>query len=96
MPSQFGCKCFSTVSVVIGIPTVKRDSTSYLTLTLTSLTAAMSEKEKNDCLIVVFIAEVRMLLSCSNYNFCWDGWLLLLFSYHRRLRMTIRSARAAR
>ncbi|XP_055893506.1 alpha-1,3-mannosyl-glycoprotein 4-beta-N-acetylglucosaminyltransferase B-like [Biomphalaria glabrata] len=47
----------SGVSIVIGIPTIKRDKASYLTQTLSSLIAGLNEEEIKDCLIVVFIAE---------------------------------------
>ncbi|KAM4053685.1 alpha-1,3-mannosyl-glycoprotein 4-beta-N-acetylglucosaminyltransferase-like protein MGAT4D [Anomaloglossus baeobatrachus] len=47
------------VSIVIGIPTVKRDKQSYLLETLRSLFSAMSAAEKQDCVVVVFIAEVN-------------------------------------
>ncbi|XP_063776447.1 alpha-1,3-mannosyl-glycoprotein 4-beta-N-acetylglucosaminyltransferase-like protein MGAT4D isoform X1 [Pseudophryne corroboree] len=46
------------VSVVIGIPTVKRDKQSYLLDTLRSLFSEMSPKEKEDCVVIVFIAEL--------------------------------------
>lgn len=45
------------VSIVLGIPTVKRDKQSYLLSTMNSLITRMSEEERNDTLIVVFIAE---------------------------------------
>ncbi|CAL1526839.1 unnamed protein product [Lymnaea stagnalis] len=45
------------VSIVIGVPTIKRDKASYLTQTLSSLIAGLNEAETNDCLIVLFIAE---------------------------------------
>ncbi|XP_076467718.1 alpha-1,3-mannosyl-glycoprotein 4-beta-N-acetylglucosaminyltransferase A-like isoform X2 [Babylonia areolata] len=45
------------VSIVIGIPTVKRDSVSYVAQTIDSLITGMTAEERNDCLIVVFVAE---------------------------------------
>lgn len=45
-------------SIVIGIPTIKREKTSYLLETLKSLFDAMNDLEKSDALIVVMIAEV--------------------------------------
>ncbi|XP_050415011.1 alpha-1,3-mannosyl-glycoprotein 4-beta-N-acetylglucosaminyltransferase A [Patella vulgata] len=45
------------VSVVFGIPTIKRSSISYLSKTLHSLVDGLDQTEKADCLIVVFIAE---------------------------------------
>lgn len=46
------------MSIVIGVPTIKREKTSYLTKTLASLIADLNQEESDDCLIVVFIAEV--------------------------------------
>uniref|UniRef100_A0AAY4BRE4 Alpha-1,3-mannosyl-glycoprotein 4-beta-N-acetylglucosaminyltransferase B n=1 Tax=Denticeps clupeoides TaxID=299321 RepID=A0AAY4BRE4_9TELE len=45
------------VSIVMGVPSVKREVHSYLTDTLTSLMSELSPAEKEDCVIVVFIAE---------------------------------------
>ena len=47
-------------SISIGIPTVKRNGTSYLNETVTSLLQNLSEDEKIDVLFVVFISEVIM------------------------------------
>uniref|UniRef100_A0A670I934 Alpha-1,3-mannosyl-glycoprotein 4-beta-N-acetylglucosaminyltransferase A n=1 Tax=Podarcis muralis TaxID=64176 RepID=A0A670I934_PODMU len=46
------------VSIVMGIPTVKRKVKSYLTETLHSLIDKLSPEEKLDCVMVVFIGEV--------------------------------------
>uniref|UniRef100_A0A8C5LYY9 MGAT4 family member D n=1 Tax=Leptobrachium leishanense TaxID=445787 RepID=A0A8C5LYY9_9ANUR len=48
------------VSIVFGIPTVKRDKQSYLMDTLNSLFREMSAEEKDDCVVVVFIAETSL------------------------------------
>lgn len=45
------------VSIVIGIPTIRRDKTSYLQQTVASLIQGMSVEEQKECLIVVFVAE---------------------------------------
>ena len=45
------------VSMVLGIPTVKRDHQSYLHVTLKSLIDNMDEEEAADALIIVFVAE---------------------------------------
>lgn len=45
-------------SMVIGIPTIKREKTSYLLETLKSVFDAMNELEKSEALIVVMIAEM--------------------------------------
>ncbi|TRZ00215.1 hypothetical protein DNTS_009785, partial [Danionella cerebrum] len=50
------CVCLS-VSIVMGVPSVKREVHSYLTDTLNSLMSELSPAEKEDCVIVVFIAE---------------------------------------
>lgn len=47
------------VSVVMGIPSVKREVHSYLTDTLNSLISELTQQEKEDSVIVVLIAEVR-------------------------------------
>ncbi|XP_063239914.1 alpha-1,3-mannosyl-glycoprotein 4-beta-N-acetylglucosaminyltransferase A-like isoform X2 [Bacillus rossius redtenbacheri] len=49
----------SGVSVVMGIPTVKREHQSYLTTSLHSLLNSMSAEEAADTLIIVFVAEVK-------------------------------------
>ncbi|NWZ27226.1 MGT4B acetylglucosaminyltransferase, partial [Asarcornis scutulata] len=46
------------VSLVMGIPTVKREKQSYLMNTLHSLFYELSEEQKNDCVIIIFVAEV--------------------------------------
>uniref|UniRef100_A0A0L8IE55 Alpha-1,3-mannosyl-glycoprotein 4-beta-N-acetylglucosaminyltransferase A n=1 Tax=Octopus bimaculoides TaxID=37653 RepID=A0A0L8IE55_OCTBM len=45
------------VSMVFGIPTIKRDKVSYLRRTLHSLIDGLNEEEREDCLIIVFVAE---------------------------------------
>lgn len=47
-----------TATIAIGIPTIKREKTSYLLETLKSLFDAMNELDKLDALVVVMIAEV--------------------------------------
>lgn len=49
---------FFAVSLVMGIPTVKREKQSYLMTTLHSLFYELSEEQKNDCVIIIFVAEV--------------------------------------
>lgn len=51
---------YSAVSVVMGIPTVKRKVKSYLAETLHSLIDKLSPEEKLDCVIIVFIGEVSV------------------------------------
>uniref|UniRef100_A0A2R5LNF2 Putative alpha-13-mannosyl-glycoprotein 4-beta-n-acetylglucosaminyltransferase b n=1 Tax=Ornithodoros turicata TaxID=34597 RepID=A0A2R5LNF2_9ACAR len=48
----------TAASMVLGIPTVKREVQSYLMATLHNLIENMTPQERNTCLIVVFIAEV--------------------------------------
>ncbi|XP_066576213.1 alpha-1,3-mannosyl-glycoprotein 4-beta-N-acetylglucosaminyltransferase B [Amia ocellicauda] len=45
------------VSLVLGIPTVKREKQSYLLSTLSSLLYDLTSEEKDDCLIIIFVAE---------------------------------------
>ncbi|KAM6206098.1 alpha-1,3-mannosyl-glycoprotein 4-beta-N-acetylglucosaminyltransferase-like protein MGAT4D [Sarcoramphus papa] len=47
------------VSLVMGIPTVKREKQHYLINTLHSLLYELSEEQKNDCIIIIFVAEVN-------------------------------------
>lgn len=44
----------------MGIPTVKRDKKNYLIDTLHSLLYELSEEQKKDCIIIIFIAEVSL------------------------------------
>uniref|UniRef100_A0A4W3HET9 Alpha-1,3-mannosyl-glycoprotein 4-beta-N-acetylglucosaminyltransferase B n=1 Tax=Callorhinchus milii TaxID=7868 RepID=A0A4W3HET9_CALMI len=46
------------VSIVMGVPTVRREVHTYLVDTLNSLIYELSPEEKEDCVIVVLIAEV--------------------------------------
>lgn len=43
---------------MFGIPTIRREQKSYLLDTLASLLDGMSQEDKDDSVIVVFIAEV--------------------------------------
>lgn len=51
------------VSLVIGVPTVKREKQNYLLDTLQNLVDGMNVAEANDTLIVVFVAEVSIFKS---------------------------------
>ncbi|NXH10201.1 MGT4B acetylglucosaminyltransferase, partial [Bucco capensis] len=59
------------VSLVMGIPTVKREKQHYLINTLHSLLFDLSEEQKNDCVIIVLVAEVRLHgeVQASLYSF---------------------------
>lgn len=46
-----------SVSIVLGVPTVKREKQSYLLGTLENLIANMDEDEQNETMIIVFIGE---------------------------------------
>lgn len=48
------------VSLVFGIPTIRREKMSYLLDTLASLLDGMSQESKDDSVIVVFIGETNM------------------------------------
>lgn len=48
------------VSIVLGIPTVKRDKQSYLLSTLDNLLVNMDDEEQNDTMIVVFVGETDL------------------------------------
>ncbi|CAB3980784.1 alpha-1,3-mannosyl-glyco 4-beta-N-acetylglucosaminyltransferase A-like [Paramuricea clavata] len=47
------------VSLIFGVPTIKRGKASYVLNTIQSLIQGTSAEEKNDCIIVVFIAEIE-------------------------------------
>ncbi|KAK7916230.1 hypothetical protein WMY93_011991 [Mugilogobius chulae] len=53
------------VSMVLGVPSVKREVHSYLSDTLTSLMSELSPAEKEDCVIVVLIAEADQQYASS-------------------------------
>ncbi|CAK6982740.1 alpha-1%2C3-mannosyl-glycoprotein 4-beta-N-acetylglucosaminyltransferase B isoform X1, partial [Scomber scombrus] len=53
------------VSIVMGVPSVKREVHSYLTDTLSSLMSELSAAEKDDCVIVVLIAEADQQYASS-------------------------------
>lgn len=48
------------VSMVLGVPTVKRDKQSYLMSTLHNLITNMEEEEQNETMIVVFVGETDL------------------------------------
>ncbi|XP_042908177.1 alpha-1,3-mannosyl-glycoprotein 4-beta-N-acetylglucosaminyltransferase B isoform X2 [Parasteatoda tepidariorum] len=48
------------VTMVLGVPTVKRDVQSYLMSTLQNLIENMSPEERDDAVIIVFIAETDL------------------------------------
>lgn len=56
-PGYLQTKNRQGVSMVLGIPTVKRDKQSYLLETVDNLIANMDEDEQNDTMIVIFIGE---------------------------------------
>ncbi|XP_053954932.1 alpha-1,3-mannosyl-glycoprotein 4-beta-N-acetylglucosaminyltransferase A [Anastrepha ludens] len=56
-PAYIRSKGRTDVSIVLGIPTVRRDKQSYLVSTLQNLIENMNEEEQNETLIIVFIGE---------------------------------------
>ncbi|MEQ2272964.1 hypothetical protein XENORESO_018542, partial [Xenotaenia resolanae] len=50
----------SGVTMVLGIPTVKREKQSYLTSTLSSLLSGLTSSESQDLLIIIFVAETDL------------------------------------
>ncbi|XP_047208652.1 alpha-1,3-mannosyl-glycoprotein 4-beta-N-acetylglucosaminyltransferase B-like isoform X2 [Girardinichthys multiradiatus] len=50
----------SGVTMVLGIPTVKREKQSYLTSTLSSLLSGLTSSESKDLLIIIFVAETDL------------------------------------
>uniref|UniRef100_A0A3Q0T929 Alpha-1,3-mannosyl-glycoprotein 4-beta-N-acetylglucosaminyltransferase A n=1 Tax=Amphilophus citrinellus TaxID=61819 RepID=A0A3Q0T929_AMPCI len=63
------------VTMVMGIPTVKRKVKSYLSETLRSLIDKLSPEEKLDCVIIVFVGEVRV-----SYLYAMSHSIVSLFS----------------
>uniref|UniRef100_A0A182WM84 Alpha-1,3-mannosyl-glycoprotein 4-beta-N-acetylglucosaminyltransferase A n=1 Tax=Anopheles minimus TaxID=112268 RepID=A0A182WM84_9DIPT len=59
-PSYIESKKRQGVSIVLGIPTVKRDKQSYLVETIDNLIANMDEEEQNDTMIVVYVGETDL------------------------------------
>lgn len=59
-PAFLSSKNRQGVSVVLGIPTVKRDKQSYLMTTLQNLINNMNEEEHNETLIIVFVGDTNM------------------------------------
>ena len=59
-PSYIESKKRQGVSIVIGIPTVKRDKQSYLVETIDNLISNMDEEEQNDTMIVLFVGETDL------------------------------------
>lgn len=55
----------------MGVPSVKREVHSYLTDTLSSLMSELSAAEKDDCVIVVLIAEVSGLCDTNIHHLIW-------------------------
>ncbi|XP_075869775.1 alpha-1,3-mannosyl-glycoprotein 4-beta-N-acetylglucosaminyltransferase B [Nelusetta ayraudi] len=53
------------VSIVMGVPSVKREVHSYLSDTLSSLMSELSATEKDDCVIVVMVAEADQQYAIS-------------------------------
>ena len=66
---------------MIGIPTIRRDKTSYLQQTVSSLIQGMSVEEQKECLIIVFVAEVCFLFVCCSTSTC-----LIFFGEKHKLR----------
>ena len=55
----------TAVSMVLGIPTVKRDHQSYLQTTLKSIFNNLQPEDERDTLVIVFIAETEMKFVAS-------------------------------
>lgn len=65
------------MSLVFGIPTIKREKTSYLLDTLASLLDGMSQEDKDDCVIVIFVGEVKS----STYVYVIENTISALLNY---------------
>lgn len=58
-PAYFQSKGRSDVSIVLGVPTVRREKQSYLLATLHNLIENMNDEEQNETLIIVYIGETE-------------------------------------
>ncbi|XP_045885969.1 alpha-1,3-mannosyl-glycoprotein 4-beta-N-acetylglucosaminyltransferase B [Micropterus dolomieu] len=72
------------VSIVMGVPSVKREVHSYLTDTLSSLMSELSAAEKEDCVIVVLIAEEGKLFMVITLSPPPTLFLLLLLRWRTK------------
>ncbi len=87
------CSLFYAVSMVMGIPTVKRKVKSYLSETLHSLIDKLSAEEKLDCVIIVFVGEVSVFLIglrkcvCSCVSIVVGSVFLFVKICHKQLDM---------
>lgn len=59
-PAYLLSKGRQDISIVLGIPSVKREKQSYLFTTLGSIIENMNEEEQNETMIVVFIGETDL------------------------------------
>ncbi|XP_030386020.1 alpha-1,3-mannosyl-glycoprotein 4-beta-N-acetylglucosaminyltransferase A [Scaptodrosophila lebanonensis] len=59
-PAYLQSKGRADVSIVLGVPTVKREKQSYLLSTLHNLIENMNEEEQNETLIIVYIGETEL------------------------------------
>ena len=51
-----------SVTVAYGIPSIKRDGHSYLTGTLQSLIQGLTEEDKDEVVLIVFIGDVSLFI----------------------------------
>lgn len=75
----------------MGIPTVKREKQNYLIDTLHSLLYKLSEEQKKDCIIIIFIAEVSLRGKVQNAD-RQNGDLCLSVIVQERLQNTVNLA----
>lgn len=61
---------FISVTMVLGVPTVRRSVQSYLLGTLRNLVENIGTQDLNDTLIIVFIAEVNIHLFILTAETC--------------------------
>lgn len=61
---------FFLVSMVFGVPTVRRQQQTYLIQTLINIISNMNQTEQKDSLIVVMIGEVMCNFIIIQYKIC--------------------------
>lgn len=54
------------VSLAFGVPTIKRYKATYVLDTIQSLVKGISDEERRDCIIIIFIAEIDDKLFVKN------------------------------
>jgi alpha-1,3-mannosylglycoprotein beta-1,4-N-acetylglucosaminyltransferase A/B len=90
-PAFVQSKGRSGVSMVLGVPTVKREVQSYLMATLKNLLDRMSVVEIADTLIIVLVAEVSRIIDYQKIMVLFMCYLCLCFEINGSTNICIYS-----